>query len=140
MADSTTTDLTYTPTTWADGADGGTAITADRLNNIEHGVAAATKQVNANTKGIKALGDSVSQLTGGLKLIRGSFQAFVPAGTTKATVVRDSAVYAAWANPQTSWAGAVTCTAQWTGTELTIYVRNELSSTWSGNVTWFALV
>lgn len=61
MADSTTTDLTYTPTTWADGSDGGTAITADRLNNIEQGVAAATKQVNANTKNIKALGDSVSQ-------------------------------------------------------------------------------
>lgn len=54
--------------------------------------------------------------------------------------MRDSAVYAAWANPQTSNAGAVEATAQWTGTELTIYVRNELSSTWSGGVTWFALV
>lgn len=62
MADSTTTDLAYTPTTWADGADGGTAITAARLNNIEQGVAAATTQVNANAKDIKTLGDSVSQL------------------------------------------------------------------------------
>lgn len=62
MADSTTTDLAYTPTTWADGADGGTAITAARLNNLEQGVAAATTQVNANTKDIKTLGDSVSQI------------------------------------------------------------------------------
>lgn len=59
MADS----IRYTPTTWADGADGGTPITAARLNNIEQGVAAATKQVNANTKDIKTLGDSVSQDT-----------------------------------------------------------------------------
>lgn len=57
MADS----ISYTPTTWADGADGGTPITAARLNNIERGINNATKQVNANTKGIKALGDSVSQ-------------------------------------------------------------------------------
>ena len=63
MADSTSTnDLTYTPTTWADGADGGTAITAARLNNIEQGINSASKQVNANTKSIKTLGDSVSQL------------------------------------------------------------------------------
>ena len=61
MADSTTTNLAYTPTTWADGADGGTAITAARLNNIEQGVNAATTQVNANTKEIKTLGDSVSR-------------------------------------------------------------------------------
>lgn len=60
MADSTSTDLAYTPTTWADGADGGTAITAARLNNIEQGINAATTQVNANTKEIKTLGDSVS--------------------------------------------------------------------------------
>jgi hypothetical protein len=63
MADSTSTnDLTYTPTTWADGADGGTAITAARLNNIEQGINSASKQVNANTKSIKTLGDSVSQV------------------------------------------------------------------------------
>ena len=66
--------------------------------------------------------------------------ASVPAGTTKGTVVRDSPVAAAWANPQTSNAGAVSCAAQWTDAELTIYVRNTLSNAWSGNVTWFALV
>ena len=60
MAD--TTDLAYTPTTWADGADGGTAITAARLNNIEQGVSAATTQVNANTKDVKALGDTISRV------------------------------------------------------------------------------
>lgn len=58
MADS----ISYTPTTWADGADGGTPITAARLNNIEQGVSAATKQVNANANSIKTLGDSVSQV------------------------------------------------------------------------------
>lgn len=57
MADS----ISYTPTTWADGADGGTPITAARLNNIEQGINNATTQVNANTKDIKTLGDSVSQ-------------------------------------------------------------------------------
>ena len=58
MADS----ISYTPTTWADGADGGTPITAARLNNIEQGVSAATKQANANADSIKTLGDSVSQM------------------------------------------------------------------------------
>lgn len=57
MADS----ISYTPTTWADGADGGTPITAARLNNIEQGINNATTQVNANTKDIKTLGDSVSR-------------------------------------------------------------------------------
>ena len=57
MADS----ISYTPTTWADGADGGTPITAARLNNIESGVTAATKQANTNAADIKTLGDSVSQ-------------------------------------------------------------------------------
>ena len=132
--------ISYTPTTWADGADGGTPITAARLNNIEQGVAAATKQVNANTKGIKALGNSVSQALGGKRLITGVFNASVPKGQTKATVVRDSAVYAAWANPMTSNAGAVEATAQWTNSALTIYVHSEVSGTWSGTVTWFALV
>jgi hypothetical protein len=138
MAD--TTDLTYTPTTWADGADGGTAITAARLNNIEQGVSAATTQVNANTKSIKALGDSVSQALGGKRLIQDSFMVSVPNGTTKATVVRDSVVVAAWASPQTSNVGLVEATAQWTDAGLTIYVHSAVSGTWSGSVTWFALV
>jgi len=55
--------ISYTPTTWADGADGGTPITAARLNNIESGVTNAVKQANANAEGIKTLGDSVSQAT-----------------------------------------------------------------------------
>lgn len=136
MADS----ISYTPTTWADGADGGTPITAARLNNIESGVTNATKQANANAADIKALGDSVSQMLGGKRLIVGKFTASVPKGTTKATVVRNSSVACAWANPQTSNAGAVEATAQWTDSALTIYVHSEVSGTWNGNVTWFALV
>ncbi len=66
--------------------------------------------------------------------------ASVPAGTTKATVVRNSSVACAWANPQTSNAGAVEATAQWSESGLTIYVHNEIASTWNGNVAWFALV
>ncbi len=66
MADS----ISYTPTTWADGADGGTPITAARLNNIESGVTNATKQANANAADIKTLGDSVSQ----------SVQVYAPVG------------------------------------------------------------
>jgi hypothetical protein len=75
MAD--TTALSYTPTTWADGADGGTAITAARLNNIEQGVSAATTQVNANTKDIKTLGDSVSHFSvySGVKTVKIGFDA-----------------------------------------------------------------
>lgn len=67
MADSTN-DLTYTPTTWADGADGGTAITAARLNNIEQGINNATTQVNANRKSIKTLEDSVSRVSFGTEV------------------------------------------------------------------------
>jgi len=62
MADS----ISYTPTTWADGADGGTPITAARLNNIESGVTNAVKQANTNAADIKTLGDSVSQATCGI--------------------------------------------------------------------------
>lgn len=64
MADS----ISYTPTTWADGADGGTPITAARLNNIEQGINNATTQVNANTKDIKTLGDSVSRVSFGTEV------------------------------------------------------------------------
>lgn len=77
MADSTSTnDLTYTPTTWADGADGGTAITAARLNNIEQGINSASKQVNANTKSIKTLGDSVSRVLFGTNVKNIYIQSF----------------------------------------------------------------
>jgi len=136
MADS----ISYTPTTWADGADGGTPITAARLNNIEQGVSAATKQANANANSIKTLGDSVSQALGGKRLITGNFTASVPKGQTTATVVRNSSVACAWANPQTSWASAVHATARWSESGLTIYVYNGTSDPWNGDVTWFALV
>ncbi len=36
---------TYTPTVWQDGSDGGTPITADRLNNIETGISASVPKV-----------------------------------------------------------------------------------------------
>ena len=36
----------YTKTTWADGAEGGTAITATRLNNIEDAVEDVTNYAN----------------------------------------------------------------------------------------------
>lgn len=38
---------TYTPTAWADGSDGGTAITAARLNNIENGIGNAEDDIAA---------------------------------------------------------------------------------------------
>lgn len=79
-------------------------------------------------------------MLGGKRLITGTFTVSVPKGTTKATVVRNSAVAFAWANPQTSNAGAVEAVAQWTNSALTIYVHSEVSGTWSGNVSWFALV
>ena len=69
MADS----ISYTPTTWADGADGGTPITAARLNNIESGVTNATKQANANAADIKTLGDSVSHFAVGGRVTGVSF-------------------------------------------------------------------
>ncbi|SJM61363.1 hypothetical protein [Gulosibacter sp. 10] len=34
--------MAYEPQTWADGEDGGTPITADRLNHIEQGIAEVT--------------------------------------------------------------------------------------------------
>lgn len=64
MADSTGS-ISYTPTTWADGADGGTPITAARLNNIEQGVTNATNQANANADSIKKLRDSVPNVSFG---------------------------------------------------------------------------
>lgn len=35
----------YTPTVWQNGTDGGTPITAERLNNMEAGISAALPSV-----------------------------------------------------------------------------------------------
>lgn len=70
-------EITYTPTVWADGEDGGTPINAANMNNIEEAIVAlverTTKQVvtsmiadGAVTKEKleKTLGDSLSQASG----------------------------------------------------------------------------
>lgn len=54
--------MPYTPQTWADGPSGGTPITADRLDVIEDGIAAATTLAEA------ALPKSGGILTGTLEL------------------------------------------------------------------------
>ncbi len=61
-------DISYTPTTWADGAEGGTPINSTRLNNIESGIVDAVAAIGPNDTTadgtlkaqIDALGDSVS--------------------------------------------------------------------------------
>ncbi len=73
-------EITYTPTVWADGADGGTPINAANLNNMEEAIVAlverTTKQVVTSmiadgavtlAKCDQSLRDSVSQKT---KVIR----------------------------------------------------------------------
>lgn len=67
-------EITYTPTVWADGADGGTPINAANLNNMEKAIVAlverTTKQVVTsmiadgavtNAKLDQTLRDSLSQ-------------------------------------------------------------------------------
>ena len=71
-------DISYTRTTWADGQEGGTAIDATKLNNIEQGVVDAVAaigpndttedgtlkaQIDQNASDISDLQDSVCQLT-----------------------------------------------------------------------------
>lgn len=41
-------DISYTPTTWADGAEGGTPINSTRLNNIESGIVDAVAAIGPN--------------------------------------------------------------------------------------------
>ena len=41
-------DISYTRTTWADGSEGGTAIDATKLNNIEQGVVDAVAAIGPN--------------------------------------------------------------------------------------------
>ena len=61
-------DISYTPTTWADGSAGGTAIDATKLNNIETGISDAVAAIGPNDTTadgtlkaqIDALGESVS--------------------------------------------------------------------------------
>lgn len=63
-------DISYTPTTWADGSGGGTPIDATKLNNIETGISDAVAAIGPNDTTedgtlkaqIDALGESVSQL------------------------------------------------------------------------------
>lgn len=43
--------MAYMPTTWKDGADGGTPITAARLNKAEQGIAAKAETGPAGPKG-----------------------------------------------------------------------------------------
>ena len=54
------TKVTYTPTTWADGTEGGTPIDAAKLNNIEQGVSDTATLANANMDDIATLKDSIS--------------------------------------------------------------------------------
>lgn len=54
--------LQYTPTEWVDGKNGGTAITAARLNNIETGVAGTVSQANESAAKVAALEKSASAL------------------------------------------------------------------------------
>jgi len=63
-------DISYTPTTWADGSGGGTPIDATKLNNIESGIVDAVAAIGPNDTTadgtlkaqIDALGESVSKL------------------------------------------------------------------------------
>lgn len=63
-------DISYTPTTWADGAEGGTPVNSTRLNNIESGIVDAVAAIGPNdttTDGtlkaqIDALRNSVGQV------------------------------------------------------------------------------
>ena len=43
--------MAYEPHTWADGPEGGTPITADRLNHVEQGI--ATVELTPGPKGDK---------------------------------------------------------------------------------------
>ena len=62
-------DISYTPTTWADGSEGGTPIDATKLNNIESGIVDAVAAIGPNDTTadgtlkaqIDALGESVNQ-------------------------------------------------------------------------------
>ena len=82
-------EITYTPTVWADGEDGGTPINADNMNNIEEAIVAlverTTKKVVTsmiadgavtNAKLDQTLRDSLSRFTE-VKIIRDGFGSIV---------------------------------------------------------------
>lgn len=74
-------DISYTRTTWADGAEGGTAIDATKLNNIEQGIVDAVAAIGPNDTTedgtlkaqIDALGDSVAKKAGFLGVATNSY-------------------------------------------------------------------
>ena len=68
-------DISYTPTTWANGSTGGTPIDATKLNNIETGISNAVAAIGPNDTTadgtlkaqIDALGESVSDTQDAIK-------------------------------------------------------------------------
>ena len=72
-------DISYTPTTWADGSEGGTPIDASKLNNIESGIVDAVAAIGPNDTTadgtlkaqIDALGDSVAITSGSVTFASG---------------------------------------------------------------------
>lgn len=57
----TAQDVSFTPTTWADGSEGGTPITAEQLNRVETGVNDLATQHNALVGDVQSLQDYVSE-------------------------------------------------------------------------------
>lgn len=54
--------MAYTPKTWADGAGGGTPITASELNRIEQGVYGAHDEIGDIQDVIADLADRIAAL------------------------------------------------------------------------------
>lgn len=59
----TAQDVSYTPTTWADGSEGGTPITASQLNRVETGVNDLATQHNALVSDVNSINDAISEWT-----------------------------------------------------------------------------
>ena len=74
-------DISYTPTTWADGSGGGTPIDSTKLNNIEQGIVDAVAAIGPNDTTedgtlkaqIDALGDSVAKKASFLGIATNSY-------------------------------------------------------------------
>ncbi|APU92092.1 hypothetical protein SEA_BAXTERFOX_86 [Gordonia phage BaxterFox] len=54
--------MAYTPKTWANGAGGGTPITAPELNRIEQGVDGAHDEISDMQDVISGLADRIAAL------------------------------------------------------------------------------
>ncbi|QYC54571.1 hypothetical protein PP488_gp13 [Gordonia phage Agueybana] len=54
--------MAYTPKTWANGAGGGTPITAAELNRIEQGVDGAHDEISDMQDVISGLADRIASL------------------------------------------------------------------------------